>query len=66
MTDTPSHIKALQIEIWLSKSPKERLRQMMLDNESLFRFWSAARDINSDPAFASHLTARNTTSSSGD
>ncbi len=41
MTDTPEHIKALQLKIWLSKPPMERLRQMMEDNEALMKFWSA-------------------------
>lgn len=43
MTDTPEHIKALQLKIWLSKPPMERLRQMMADNEALMKFWSGAR-----------------------
>jgi hypothetical protein len=41
MTDTPQHIKALQLKIWLAKPPMERLKQMMIDNEALIRFWSA-------------------------
>ncbi len=43
MTDTPEHIKALQLKIWLSKPPMERLRQMMEDNEALMKFWSDTR-----------------------
>lgn len=39
MTDTPDYIKALQLKIWLSKPPMERLRQMMADNEALMKFW---------------------------
>lgn len=39
MTDTPKHIKELQLSIWLSKPPMERLRQMMKDNEAIFEFW---------------------------
>jgi hypothetical protein len=42
MNDTPDHIKALQLKIWLSKPPMERLRQMMKDNEALFKFWAAS------------------------
>jgi len=42
MNDTPDHIKALQLKIWLSKPPMERLRQMMKDNEALFKFWSTS------------------------
>lgn len=44
MNDTPEHIKALQLKIWLSKSPEERLRQMITDNEALFRFWLNAKE----------------------
>jgi hypothetical protein len=40
MTDTPQEIKEIQLKIWLSKSPRERLRQMMLDNEALVEFWN--------------------------
>ncbi|MGN6439831.1 MAG: hypothetical protein ACTHMM_25115 [Agriterribacter sp.] len=44
MTDTPDHIKALQLKIWLSKSPAERLKQFMTDNDTLMQFWSNARN----------------------
>ncbi|WP_343744339.1 hypothetical protein [Chitinophaga sp.] len=44
MTDTPDHIKQLQLKIWLSKSPGERLRQMMEDNTALYAFWRAAKE----------------------
>ena len=40
MTDTPEQIKTLQLKIWLSKPPQERLRQMMKDNDMLYKFWS--------------------------
>jgi hypothetical protein len=43
MNDTPQHIKELQLKIWLSKSPGERLRQFMEDNASLFQFWNKAQ-----------------------
>jgi len=50
MNDRPDHIKALQLKIWLSKPPMERLRQMMKDNEALFKFWaisnSSSKTIN--------------------
>jgi hypothetical protein len=42
MTDTPQHIKELQLKIWLSKSPMERLRQTLQDNGELLQFWSTA------------------------
>ncbi|MEO6282441.1 MAG: hypothetical protein ABIN80_14010 [Dyadobacter sp.] len=50
MTDTPDHIKEIQLQLWLSKPPMERLRQMMVDNESLFLFWQqmGKKDANQD------------------
>ena len=43
MTDAPQNIKAIQLKIWLSKSPMERLKQMMVDNDALMHFWSEIR-----------------------
>ncbi len=43
MNDTPQHIKELQLKIWLSKSPAERLKKFMEDNASLFQFWRMAQ-----------------------
>ncbi len=33
MTDTPKHIKELQLRLWLAKSPGERLLQFLTDND---------------------------------
>ena len=46
MNDTPADIKELQLKIWLSKSPMERLRQIMEDNASLAHFWQTAKKMN--------------------
>ncbi len=43
MTDTPEHIKQLQLKIWLSKTPAERLKQFLEDNEALFKFSAKAK-----------------------
>ena len=43
MTDTRDHIKKLQLQIWLSKSPAERLYEAVKDNEDLFSFWQQAK-----------------------
>jgi len=43
MTDTPQHIKELQLKIWLSKSPMERLRLTLESNGQLLQFWSSAQ-----------------------
>ena len=36
MNDTPPEIKKLQLEIWLSKPPMERLRIALEDNDAFF------------------------------
>jgi hypothetical protein len=46
MTDTPQHIKELQLKIWLSKSPGERLRQTLESNGQLLQFWSSAQVVD--------------------
>ena len=63
MIDTPQHIKSLQLKIWLSKAPMERLKQMMEDNESLFNFWENAKRIESPKVNEDDINA-NTESSS--
>ena len=35
MTDTPQHIYDLQLKIWLSKTPGERLMQFLKDNDDM-------------------------------
>ncbi len=44
MTDTPQHIKDLQLKIWLSKPTGERLRQFLIDNEALYLAWKKAKE----------------------
>jgi len=44
MQDTPDHIKKIQLQIWLSKTPEERLRQAIEDNEALYAFWAQAKE----------------------
>lgn len=48
MTDTPQYIKELQLEIWLSKSPMERLKQTLETNGQLLQFWSSAQVVDKD------------------
>ena len=43
MEDTPKHIKKIQLQIWLSKPPAERLLQAIQDNEAQFAFWKQAK-----------------------
>ena len=44
MDDTPQHIKDLQLKIWLSKTPGERLSQFLIDNEALYIAWKKAKE----------------------
>jgi hypothetical protein len=37
MTDTPEHIRDLQLELWLSKTPGERLYQFIMDNDVMYK-----------------------------
>ena len=37
MNDTPQHIKELQLKIWLSKTPGERLYQFITDNDAMYK-----------------------------
>lgn len=37
MKDTPEHIKKIQLEIWLAKTPEERLTQFLKDNDAMFK-----------------------------
>lgn len=46
MTDTPQHIKELQLKIWLSKSPMERLKQTLESNGQLLQFWLNAHVVD--------------------
>ncbi len=46
MTDTLQHIYDLQLKLWLAKSPAERLNQLMIDNDALFKFWKKAKVVN--------------------
>jgi hypothetical protein len=46
MIDTPRHIKELQLKLWLSKSPMERLKQTLESNGQLLQFWSSARLVD--------------------
>ena len=41
MTDTPKYIKDLQLKIWLSKPPEERLLQFILENDA---WWKALQE----------------------
>jgi hypothetical protein len=43
MQDTPEHIKQIQLDIWLAKSPSERLERFILDNDNLFKLWKQAK-----------------------
>ena len=37
MNDTPQHIKDLQLKIWLTKPPGERLYRFLVDNDVMYQ-----------------------------
>ncbi len=43
MQDTPDHVKKIQLQIWLAKTPAERLLQAIQDNEAMYSFWELAK-----------------------
>lgn len=44
MTDTPKHIQDLQLKIWLSKTPGERLHQFLTDNDIMHKALLKAKE----------------------
>lgn len=44
MTDTPKHIVELQLKIWLSKTPGERLLQFLTDNDAMYKALLKAKE----------------------
>ncbi len=43
MENSPEHIQQLQLKIWLAKSPGERLKQFLIDDEQFFKFIHQAK-----------------------
>lgn len=37
MTDTPKHIQQIQLDLWLAKTPGERLLQFLHDNDAMYK-----------------------------
>jgi hypothetical protein len=44
MTDTPQHIREIQLKTWLSKTPGERLLQALKNNQDCFLFAKHGRE----------------------
>ena len=44
MTDTPTHVQEIQLQIWLAKSPGQRLLQFLTDNDALYKGILAAKN----------------------
>ena len=45
MTDTPEYVRNLQLKIWLSKPPEERLLQFILENDAWWKALQQAKEI---------------------
>jgi hypothetical protein len=50
MNDTPNHIKELQLKIWLSKTPGERLYQFLVDNDKMYQAITAFKTTSQQNA----------------
>jgi len=48
MQDTPKHLDDIQLKIWLAKTPGERLKQFLIDNDALYNFWKKAKPVAPD------------------
>ena len=48
MDDTTDLVKQKQLEIWLQKSPAERLKLNLMHNDELYKFWNALKKSYSD------------------
>ncbi len=49
MTDTPQHIKDVQLQRWLAKSPEERLLQFLKDNDAMYKaIIQSKKELNID------------------
>ena len=47
MTDTPQHVKDIQLQLWLVKTPEERLMQFLKDNDEMFKaILQAKKELN--------------------
>ena len=55
MTDTPQHIHDLQLKIWLSKTPGERLFQFLLDNHDMLEALKKAKSCLQLPDTITHV-----------
>jgi hypothetical protein len=49
MEDTPQHIKELQLKIWMAKTPAQRLKQFLEDNDALQKFWAKSKNADAKP-----------------
>ena len=46
MNDTPENIKELQLKLWLSKPPEERLLQFIRENDAWWQALKEAKENN--------------------
>jgi hypothetical protein len=45
LTDTPKHIKDIQLKLWLTKTPEERLFQFITENDA---WWKAINEAKAN------------------
>jgi hypothetical protein len=45
MNDTPEHIRKLQLQLWLAKTPEQRLLQFLAENDAM---WKAIKEAKAN------------------
>jgi hypothetical protein len=45
LTDTPKHIKEIQLKLWLAKTPEQRLFQFITENDA---WWNAIKEAKAN------------------
>lgn len=48
MTDTSIEIQNIQLKIWLSKTPGERLYQFLVDNEMMYNLFKRDNSLQKE------------------
>lgn len=54
MNDTTKKIKDIQLAIWMSKTPEERLTTFIKDNETMYLIWKQHQEVAEKERVASN------------
>lgn len=48
MTNTSQKVKDIQLAVWMSKTPEERLLTFLKDNEIMYMIWKQHQEKNKE------------------